>query len=240
MATFQRALQTALADLAVARPSSQVVSKPSVSGHSIVEPLGNASDFKKTTETLLEMIRRDARLEPILNGVYIPIYLPKFEIEDYGLLVEKVLLPALKKSYETTFTDRSFVNSMSGKLRGQLASAAESRQERLIDRMALGPVYGVLFPVALQGFSVLAAREQMASLPEGFVLSGVLDSCIAMSEYTDVLARDAKVPTLVCGGTTWQDNLALCFHPSDKDLRFCVVDDAIAVGSFSPGLLYVA
>jgi len=236
---IQKALQDSPADLAVASPSNHDACKPSVAGHSMVEPLGNASDFKKMTETLLSMIRRDARVEPILNGVHIPIYLPKIKIEDYSLLIEDLLLPALKKSYETTFIGRSFVNSMSGKLRGQLAYARDSRQEQLIERMAAGPVYGILFPVALQGFSVLAAREQMASLPEGFVLSGVLDSCIAMTEYADVLARDANVPTLVCGGTTWQGNLALCFHPSDKGLQFCVADEAFAIGSFSPGLLYV-
>jgi hypothetical protein len=105
--------------------------------------------------------------------------------------------------------------------------------------MATRPVVGILFPVALQGYSILAAREQMASLPEGFVLSGVLDACVAMVEYPDVLARDDYAPTLVCAGTTWQANLSLCFHPDNKSLNFCVADEAFAVGSFSPSLLYI-
>ncbi len=207
--------------------------------HSQIDPLGNAADFRKRIEILLSMIRGDDRVAPILNGVYIPICLPKCEIGDYGHLIDELLLPVLKKSYEATFTNRSFVNSMSGKLHGQLAVASDSRQERLIEKMASEPVYGILFPVALQGYSVLAAREQMAQVPEGFVLSGVLDCCIAMIEYPDVLARDANVPTLVCAGTTWQGNLSLCFHPSDRGLNFCVADEAFAIGSFSPGLLYI-
>ena len=94
--------------------------------------------------------------------------------------------------------------------------------------------------LAVKGAAWAGKAEGHRIITSAIEHKAVLDSCIAMSEYTDVLARDAKVPTLVCGGTTWQENLALCFHPSDKDLRFCVVDDAIAVGSFSPGLLYVA
>ena len=214
--------------------STHLLRKPSR-----IDPLGDATDFKKRVEMLLSMIRGDGRVAPILNGVHIPIYLPKCEIGDYGLLIDELLIPAVKKSYKATFTNRRFVNSMSGKLHGELAIASESRQERLIEKMAAEPVYGILFPVALQGFSILAAREQMAPLPEGFVLSGVVDSCIAMIEYPDVLARDANVPTLVCAGTTWQGNLSLCFHPSDRVLNFCVADEAFAIGSFSPGLLYI-
>ena len=204
-----------------------------------IDPLGSATDFKKRTEMLLSMIRGDERVANILNGVHIPIFLPKCEIGDYGLFIDELVLPAVKKSYETTFTNRSFVNKFSNKMYGQLSIARESRQEQLIGKMATEKVYGILFPVALQGFSISAAREQMTLLPEGFVLSGVLDSCIAMIEYPDVLARDNNVPTLVCAGTTWQGNLSLCFHPSDKALNFCVADEAFAIGSFSPGLLYI-
>jgi hypothetical protein len=127
---------------------------------------------------------------------------------------------------------------MSGKLRGQLAIADDSCQTRLIKRMATEPLVGILFPIALQGYSVLAAREQMASLPEGFVLSGVLDACVAMTAYPDVLAQD-HAPTLVCAGTTWQSAFSLGFQPSSKSLNFCIADEACAMGSFSPSLLYI-
>lgn len=239
MSTLWKTLLTAPQPCVNSTVSSEDRSTHLFRQSSRIDPLGNATDFKKRIEVLLSMIRGDDRLSPILNGVHIPICLPKCEIDDYGSLIDELLLPTLKKSYEATFMNRSFVNSMIGKLHGLLSIASESRQERLIEKMTNEPVYGILFPVALQGFSILAAREQMVQLPEGFVLSGVLDSCIAMIEYSDVLARDANVPTLVCAGTTWQDNMSLCFHPSNKVLNFCVVDEAFAIGSFSPGLLYI-
>jgi hypothetical protein len=90
----------------------------------------------------------------------------------------------------------------------------------------------------MQGFSVLAAREAIAALPNGFVLSGVIDMCFTMVAFTDVLAKDHS-PTMVCAGTVWNSDLSLCFHPHTNSLSFCVADDGVAIGSFSPGLLYI-
>jgi hypothetical protein len=78
----------------------------------------------------------------------------------------------------------------------------------------------------------------MPTLPPGFVLSGVLDGCVAMTTYPDVLAVH-HAPTLVCAGTTWNSSIALCFHPNENELALCVADEAYALGSFSPGLLYI-
>jgi hypothetical protein len=199
---------------------------------------GDAADFEQQSKMLLGNIKSDERLSPILNGVYLPICLPKCRLGDYGRLVDELFLPRVKMTYEGTFTNARFENSMSGKLSGQLAIARDSRQERLIEKMATGPVVGILFPVALQGYSVQAAREQMASLPEGFTLAGVLDTCVAFLAYPDVLAAD-HAPTLVCAGTTWQSAFSLCFHPGLKFLSFSIADEAYAIGSFSPGLLYI-
>lgn len=200
---------------------------------------GNAADLEQRSNTLRSELRADERLAPILNGSYFPICLPRCEIGDYGSLVDEVFLPGVKRAYEATFPKRCFKDSMTGKLPGQLTIASESGQEVLIKKMARGPVVGILFPVALQGYSVAAAREQMATLPNGFVLSGVLDTCVAMVSYPDFLARDDHTPTLVCPGTTWQGAFSLCFYPGATSLSFCVVDAVVALGSFSPGLLYI-
>ena len=47
---------------------------------------------------------------------------------------------------------------------------------------------GIYFPNPLQGFSVDAGWEQMATLPEGFILSGI-DIIIAMIMYPDILTQ---------------------------------------------------
>lgn len=203
-----------------------------------LESFTGATDFEQRSKVLLGKLQLDERLAPILNGAHMPICLPQCEIGDYGRLVDEMFLAGVKKAYETEFSDRHFHDGMSGKLRGQLAIADDSCQERLIKRMATEPVVGIVFPIALQGYSVLAAREQMASLPEGFVLSGVLDACVAMAAYPDVLAQN-HAPTLVCAGTTWQSAFSLGFQPSSKSLNFCIADEACAMGSFSPSLLYI-
>ena len=200
--------------------------------------LVDAADFKQRSEMLIGKLQRDERLAPILNGVHLPLCLPMCDIGDYGRLVSELFLPQVKRAYESTFANHHFQDSMLGKLNDQLTITRGSRQERLIEKMATEPVVGIMFPVALQGYSVQAAREQLASLPEEFVLSGVLDTCVAIITYTDVLATDHS-PTLVCAGTTWQSDFSLCFHPGGKTLNFCVADEAFAVGSFTPGMLYI-
>jgi hypothetical protein len=43
----------------------------------------------------------------------------------------------------------------------------------------------------------------MATLPEGFILSG-LDTAIAMVMYSDILARDQYTPDLMLAALSWQ------------------------------------
>jgi hypothetical protein len=204
-----------------------------------IGPLAIVTEFEETTKTLLSIIRSDDRIAPILNGAYYPVCLPQCDAADYGTVLDELFLPALKRSYEATFGERRFQNEFGGMLCGELAPVPNCRQEILIETMASGPVVGILFPAALQGFSVNAARQQLTTLPESFVLSGVLDTCVAYIEYPDFLARDDNVPTLVCAGTKWQDRLSLCFHPTEKSLSLCVADESVAIGSYSPCLLYI-
>lgn len=205
---------------------------------SVIGSFASAKDYKQKSELLLDRLREDPRVSNILNGVYLPICLPKCEIGDYGRFVEELVMPAVKRAYEKVFPDRRFENRMAGKLQGQLTLEGSSHQDELIERMAAGPVVGIQFPSALQGFSVLAARETMESFPNGFVLSGVLDTCFMMVAFTEVLSTDHS-PTLVCAGTAWNADFSLCFHPHADSLSFCVADDGFAIGSFSPGLLYI-
>jgi hypothetical protein len=205
---------------------------------SVLGSFASANDYKQKSELLLDRLHEDPRVSNILNGSHLPICLPKCEIGDYGRFVEELVIPGVKRSYEKVFPNRRFENRMVGKLHGQLAVEGSSRQGELIERMAAGPVVGIQFPIALQGFSVLAARESIQSFPSGFVLSGVLDTCFTMVAFVEVLATDHS-PTLVCAGTAWNADFSLCFHPHANSLSFCVADEGFAIGSFSPGLLYI-
>lgn len=205
---------------------------------SIIGSYASVDDIEKKSKLLIDSLREDSRVSSILNGAHFLICLPQCTISDYGLFVEKLIIPGVKCAYEEKFPDRRFDNRMAGKLHGKLKVAQSSRQDELIEKITAGPVVGIQFPIAFQGFSVLAAREYMERLPKGFVLSGILDTCFTMAAYVDVLATDHS-PTLVCAGTAWNEDFSLCFHPHAKSLSFCTADDGFAIGSFSPGVFYI-
>jgi hypothetical protein len=221
--------------------AAQYPRSPAQDGKDLIPSLKGfvkVDDCRLASESLLDALRSNAAVANILNGVYLPIPIPGCTIGDYGRAVVELFLPPTKRAYETQFPDRRFNDRIAATLAGNLEPARDGRQEVLIERLRVGPVVGILFPTAFQGFSVLAAREVMPTFPPGFVLSGVLDGCVAMTTYPDVLAVH-HAPTLVCAGTTWNSSIALCFHPNEKELALCVADEVYALGSFSPGLLYI-
>jgi len=197
-----------------------------------------AERFQQETERLLALIRNTSQIANITNGVWLPLVLPKMETDDVGAELERYF-EVVSKSYVETFDNRKFYNHRKGTLANQVSIIDGSRQDQLIERMKQGPVIGILFPNSLQGFSINAQREQMVTLPEVFILSG-LDIAIAMAMYPDVLARDHNTPGLALSAFSWR--------PADYSLRFWAGDvnlgfgDAGALssayGSYSGGLLF--
>jgi hypothetical protein len=161
-----------------------------------------AEQLKMETERLLALIRDNSQIANITNGVWLPLVLPKMETDDVGAELERYL-KAVSKSYVEAFGDRKFYNYRKGTLANEVSIINGSRHDQLIERMKQGPVIGILFPSPLQGFSINAQREQMATLPEEFILSG-LDTVIAMVMYPDVLARDHNTPGLDLSAFSWQ------------------------------------
>jgi hypothetical protein len=106
--------------------------------------------------------------------------------------------------------------------------------------MKQGPVKGIHFPNPLQGFSIKASREQMLTLPKGFILSG-LDTAIAMIMYPDVLARGYLTPGLDLAALSWQSaDYSLFFRADVSRLDFDNSDGlAVDYGNYSGGLLFL-
>ena len=81
---------------------------------------------------------------------------------------------------------------------------------------------GIHFPNPLQGFSVNASREQMATLPQGFILSG-MDTSVAMVMYPDILARDWNTFGLDLAALSFYfqySRYSLKFTANDVNLEF--------------------
>lgn len=200
----------------------------------------SANEFQARSEALLEQLRQDKLLSNLLNGVFLPICLPKIRIRDYGQALEEVFLVAVGKSYENQFSGRKFY-SYRGELETQQVSIAEDSHKRLLAEMEERPVVGIqLFP--LQGYSIYADREQMTSLPESLILSGAMDIATVITAYPDVLAHE-NIPGYGydCAANSWQSaDDSLCFGVGDGGLGFGGAGAlGVAFGRCSGGLLFL-
>ena len=198
-----------------------------------------AEQFQSESHRLLTLIGDNPQIANLARGVCLPVVLPQLIVDDLGTELE-LYLDRVGKSYAGTFSGRKFHNHRKGELVGKVSIVQESRQDHLIERMRQGPVIGLHFPNPLQGFSINASREQMSTLPQGFVLSGI-DTVIAMIMYPDVLACGANTPGLDLASFLWQSaDYSLCFGANDVRLDFALTDDLVhACGRYSGGLFFL-
>ncbi len=197
-----------------------------------------AEQFKAETERLLALIQNNSRISNIVNGVWLPVVLPQLTI-DIGTALEQYL-EAVDESYAKTFDNRKLYNYRKDGLINKVSIVDESRHDQLVERMKQGSVIGIHFPNSLQGFSINASREQMQTLPEGFVLSGI-DTPIAMAMYPDILARNWNTPGLDLAALSWRSaDHSLCFEASDDFLGFVLTGGLADAYDFcSGGLLFL-
>jgi hypothetical protein len=188
-----------------------------------VGPVMSAADFEGRSKKLIAEIKGNKNLANLLSGVHLPVILPQLESEvaDYGETLEEVFVPAARSAYKKQFPGRKFYNYWEGKLAGKVSIIPESRHDRLIAKMQAGPLVALYFPAPLQGFSMLASREQMATLSEELWLAGGFDTLAAIAMYPDVLARDFHTPGCDLSALYWQSP-----------------DDSLSLGALGDGLVF--
>jgi hypothetical protein len=196
-----------------------------------------AQQFKQETEHLLQVIKEDPKVSNLAKAICLPVVLPKLMTNDLGSELELYLL-ATNHSYKKVFGNRKFINSRQGVLAGQVSAVDESRHDQLIEKMQEGAVVGLYFPNSLQGFSVHASREQISTLPEGFILSG-LDTAIAMLMYPDILARDFNTPGLDLAALQYKSlERSLGFRAGGGGLYFGSTGDLVDAFDYCSGGLF--
>lgn len=156
----------------------------------------SAEAFEQRARDVLQRLRDTPASAGIANGVCIPFMLPQAEYPDIGEALEQTYLKAVQASFEDKFPDYRFTDHHPHSLPGKLAIAANSRHERLLDAMRQGEVVGYYFP-CLNEYSIPAAIEQLALLPEQFLLAGGYDTCAALIGAPDLLLRDDGYPPLL-------------------------------------------
>jgi hypothetical protein len=156
-------------------------------------------------------------------------------VNDYGQVLDEVLLDAVGCAYEAEFPGRKFYNQRRGKLAGEVTVVEGSHHETLLTALVKGPVVALYFPTALQGYSIQADLEQMATLPDGVLLAGALEPAAALIMYPDVLAHDGRTPGLDCAALR-REGFSLYFKADNDNLHFT---DRIppAFGDYSGGLV---
>ena len=197
--------------------------------------------FSFRSQALIHALVNDQLLRPLMNCAYLPVCFPQMAVDNYGRTLEDVFLEAVERSYRNQFPDRKFVNYRKGELAGKVSIVTGSRHRKLLARMAKEPVVGIYFPSPLQGFSIFSDREQMDYLPDSLLLSGALDTALAMTAYPDVLARDRHTPGLDCSANTWQSTeYSLYFKAYDFSLKFAHTDYlGYSHDNYSGGLLFL-
>ena len=163
----------------------------------------SAADFAARAEALITQLRENERTSNLLKGTYLPIVVPQTKVSDLGKSTEE-FVTAAGDSYLRQFPDRAFNNYRKGELEKQVTIVLGSRYQQLTKSIEKESVVGIYFPSCLQGFSVEAQREQMHSIPEGFILSGPLDTAMGWMMYPDVLGRDYKTPGNDCSAVQWR------------------------------------
>jgi len=200
----------------------------------------SASQFEDLAQGLLTQLRADPQLAAAASGVCLPIPFGVCSIDDYGTQLETIL-GVVGRAYENEFPGRRFVNHRVGRLKYDVEVIQATRHDRFLGRLSRRPGVALYLPNLLQGFSVDAQRQQICDLPESMLLSGAIDTTLAMGAYPDMLARDFRTPRLECSAVRYQSGEdSFYFRADDHKLEFdCRANLGSAAGHWSGGLLFL-
>jgi len=181
----------------------------------------SVDDFKQRVESILAKLAKDESTKGILNGVYVPFILPKASYDDIGSALENDYFPLVTDAYAARFPEYSFTNHSLKSLQNQLSVTEHSRHQTVIDAMSQDVVVGVYFPCLLE-YSIPAAVEMMANLPESFSLAGGFDTAAAFISAPELLFKKEGYPPLLwlSGLTSVEDTFAYHFEAYGYDLTF--------------------
>lgn len=180
----------------------------------------NSASFRSRSEAILRRLLADPATAGLARGVAVPFVLPGRADTDLGADLEARVLPAVGAAFTQRFPDYSFTNHHKTGLGGKLSVLPGSRHQQVL--AAPADTVGLYFPMALAEFSVPAAVEQLAGLPQHLLLSGVMDVAAALVACPELLQRgDGYPPLLWLGGVAGEkDSIAYHFEAYGYNLTF--------------------
>jgi MoaA/NifB/PqqE/SkfB family radical SAM enzyme len=160
------------------------------------QALPSVEEFRSAVEKILRDLEGAPETKSILSGVRVPFLLPQASHADIGEALDSTYLPAVGRAFKSVLPEFEFTNHNVVPLTKKLSANSQGRHDRLLARMAKSPVIGVYFP-SLSEYSINAAREKVAQLPEKFVLAGGVDTCAALISAPDLLLNKDGYPPLL-------------------------------------------
>ncbi len=152
--------------------------------------------FSGRCTNIIAKLSADSLAKNIAMGVHIPFVLPQGEYPDIGDALDSVFLPAVDRSFCSTFPEYSFMNHNSRKLSGNISVQEGSRHKELIEKNRDSTLVGLYFP-CLSEYSIPAVVEQVGNLPKEFLLAGGYDTCAAFVACPELLLRESAYPPLL-------------------------------------------
>jgi len=196
------------------------ITQPQVDYHEIYHRLNkvfnfsaqlSVSDFEARAEAILSQLRNDECNQNITSGVAVPFILPQANYVDIGEAFQSTYLDGVKQAFQQMYPTHSFDNFCKDSLQGKFSTTKGSRQNTLIQAMQKGVVVGYYFPCLLE-YSVPAAIERIAALPEYCILAGGFDTSSAFIGSPSLLLREDGYPPLLWASGFSSDNANEGYH----------------------------
>ena len=171
----------------------------------------SAEAFATRAQAIQARLLADPACTNLARGVGVPFLLPADTIGDYGQALEDKYLPAVSAAFKATLPNYDFVKHHPEPLNGKLHIAPESRHAQLTEAAGQGDVVGWFYPCLLE-YSVPAMREAVASLPEGLLLAGGIDTCAALVGSPNLFLRLDGYPPLIWLGALDGEKEGIGYH----------------------------
>lgn len=171
----------------------------------------SATELQERLEQLKAALLADERFCHLIDGQYacpLITVIPPTPVDDYGQTLWQKYVPALARVYARQFPGRAFNDYRKDSLVGQVTVLAGTHHDKVVKLAAEGFVPGLFFPNAMQGWSVLAQRQLIATLPGNpfqFSLGGGIDTFSAWMGNIGVTARDFNAPGQDMSALQWRE-----------------------------------
>ncbi len=158
-----------------------------------------------------------------------------------GELLARTIIPAAKRGYARQYPERSFNDFLGDSLIGYVEVFAGNRQKRFIAALAKGPQVLWVFMNCLQGGSINADRDLIASQAEEYMLGGTLVNAPVIGAYPEVVAASSQNPLYYCAADIFRRGDSLYLDPFGDNVDF---DDwgglGDCLGSYSASVAMLA